>query len=325
MSPIKKVISAHEHLGYGKLSFSNGTKAVYDATGQSLRYEMDVLAEAVSRTAVGVMVYPQMPYVAYSSPAEYAVSTEAINRNFFALVDQWDAGIEKYPFVYLRIKDQPEKNLRLLETHTGHCFGIKLHPDAENADVQDLLSSEILTLAEAFRLPVTAHCSRPGGRFDFLAIRRFLLDAIATRKVRFNVAHGGFFSPQVRETEFPAGVFMDISPLGIIRDQCWLGGLPPGQFPDLLAATLEKHAAAVMYGGDFPYNKQVWEDGSRHGMARTDELTLLSQVLSVLGGEIQERFYYQNACRFLAFQVQEPPVVGEMDHKKNYGTKEILE
>ena len=293
------IISAHEHLGNGRLSYSNGSFAEYNAQHDDLEKDFRLLSRFMGRNVVGTVIYPQFPYRAYSTAQEFAVPAEEINDRFLELVRGWDTDISKYPFAYLRIKDPNSQSRKILEKHRDGIFGIKLHPDAEGANAEELLNSGILDLAQELCLPVTVHCSRPGGMMDFPAVCRTLLDPIGCRNVRLNIAHAGFLHPDAANCQLPDNVFMDISPLGIILDQYRLQGQPEGALRRMLDTTLAAHPNAVMYGADMPYNLQVWEDGSRHGIPRSDELELLRGALTQLPKEQVDAFYYGNACRFL--------------------------
>ena len=293
------ILSVHEHLGNGRLSFSNGTFAPYHAQYWDLEEDFHLLSQFTGRKVSGTVLYPQFPYRAYSSAQEYAVNTEVINDRFLDLIKGWATDISKYPFAYLRIKDPNNQNRKLLEKYHGEIFGIKLHPDAEGANAADLLDSGLLDLAQEFRLPVTIHCSRSGGMLDFPSICRSLLEPISSRNVRFNIAHAGFLHPDAAHCQLPGTVFMDISPLGIILDQHRFQGRSEGAVLRILEAVLDNHPDKVMYGADLPYNQQVWEDGSHHGISRSEELELLNMALSQLPKNRVDAFYHGNACRFL--------------------------
>ena len=293
------ILSAHEHLGNGRLSFSNGTFAQYHAQPRDLEADFHLLSQFTGRKVTGTVLYPQFPYRAYSSAQEYSVNTEVINNNFLDLVRGWTTDIAKYPFAYLRIKDPNIQNRKLLEKYHREIFGIKLHPDAEGANAEDLINSGLLDLAQEFHLPVTIHCSRSGGMLDFPSICHSLLEPISSRNVRFNIAHAGFLHPDAAHCQLPDTVFMDISPLGIIWDQHKYQGRSKDAVLHILEAVLDMHPDKVMYGADLPYNHQVWEDGSHHGISRSEELEILNNTLRQLSKNRVDAFYYGNAYQFL--------------------------
>ena len=295
----RQILTVHEHLGRGTLSFASGTTAEYNSEIPALTRDLELLSVQTGRKVTGAVLYPQMPYLRYSHPGEYDVSTDQINRSFFAMVDRWKAPFAQYPFIYLRVKDPFPVNRGLLERYRGRYWGIKMHLDAECADVGLLLSSDVLTLAQEFHLPITVHGSRAGGMLDFPKIRDSLFEEISRRQIRFNIAHAGFLHPEAAIAQIPDTVYFDLSPLGIIRDQYLLQHQSQAQLFDALLKIFENHPTAVMYGGDYPYNCQVWEDGSRHGLDRKEELTLLQQFLTSVTAEQKDAFYCQNAQAFL--------------------------
>lgn len=295
-----QILTVHEHLGNGKLFFANGTATEYRSDIPALTRDLELLSVQTDRRVTGVVLYPQMPYLHYSRPGEYDIFTDQINRNFFTMVDRWSAPFAKYPFLYLRVKDPIDVNRGLLERYHGRYWGIKLHLDAECADAETLLSSGMLPLAQEFDLPITVHGSRAGGVLDFPKIRDSLFWEISRRQVRFNIAHGGFLHPEVATAQIPDTVYFDLSPLGIIRDQYFLQQKSQAQLCDVLLAVFENHPSSVMYGGDYPYNRQIWEDGSQHGLDRKEELALLQQFLTFVTEEQKDAFYHRNAEAFLA-------------------------
>ena len=295
----KQILTAHEHLGNGTLFFSNGTAAEYNSEIQTLTFDLELLSAQTGRKVTGVVLYPQMPYLRYSRPGDYDVSTDQINRSFFAMVDRWKAPFAKYPFLYLRVKDPLSVNRGLLERYRGRCSGIKLHLDAESADAGLLLSSGVLALAQEFHLPITVHGSRPGGMLDFPKIRDSLFGEISRRQIRLNIAHASFLHPKATTDQIPDTVYFDLSPLGIILDQYLLQNKSQAELFDALFNIFENHPTAVMYGGDYPYNRQVWEDGSCHGLDRKKELTLLQEFLTSVTEEQKDAFYCRNAQAFL--------------------------
>lgn len=294
-----QILTVHEHLGIGGLYFANGTAAEYNSAIPALTKDLELLSAQTGRKVTGVVLYPQFPYRRYSRPGGYDVSTDQINRSFFAMVDRWEAPFVKYPFLYLRVKDPLPVNRELLERYHGRYWGIKLHLDAESADSSFLLSSNVLALAQEFHLPITVHGSRAGGVLDFPKIRDSLFDEICHRQIRFNIAHACFLHPETATAQIPDTVYFDLSPLGIIQDQYLLQHQSQAHFFDTLTKIFENHPTAVMYGGDYPYNHQVWEDGSRHGLDRKEELTLLEQFLTSVSAERKDDFYCRNAQVFL--------------------------
>lgn len=298
----KQILTVHEHLGNGTLFFANGTTAAYISDISDLSQDLELLSTQTGRKVTGAVLYPQIPYLRYSRPEEYNVSTNQINRNFLSVVDRWEAPFGKYPFLYLRVRDPHPVNRELLERYRGRYWGIKLHLDAESANVELLLSSDVLTLAQEFNLPITVHGSRAGGMLDFPKIRDSLFGEISHRKIRFNIAHAGFLHPEVATAQIPDTVYFDLSPLGIIRDQYILQRQSQTQLFYTMLNTIENHPAAVMYGGDYPYNRQIWEDGSRHGLERKEELALLQEILTSVTADIRDAFYCRNAQEFLGLQ-----------------------
>ena len=55
---MRRIFSAHEHLGYGKLSFSNGTAAIYDASPETLKADLRLLGDAVAAALEGKQLQP---------------------------------------------------------------------------------------------------------------------------------------------------------------------------------------------------------------------------------------------------------------------------
>lgn len=53
-----------------------------------------------------------------------------------------------------------------------------------------------------------------------------------------------------------------------------------------------------MYGGDYPYNIQKWEDGSIQGRSRMEDLAVLMQLLDKTGVKVEDIFF-NNISNFL--------------------------
>lgn len=213
-----RIISAHEHLGYARLTFSNGTYAEYNAELGELKKELSDLKNYLGSEKVECIVYPQIPYKQYSALGEYErLSSEMINREFFNMLEGV-SDVVWYPFIYLRVTDSYEINERIINKYADRAYGIKLHPDAVLANAEDVLQSGILKLAEKYQKPITMHCSRPGMGLDLKEIRDKLMDRISCCDIRINLAHVGFLHKYIFEMKLPENIYFDVSPIGIVED-----------------------------------------------------------------------------------------------------------
>lgn len=295
---LKKIVSAHEHLGCSRLYFENGTYAEYDARPVELRNDLFDLINYCAPETLGCIIYPQMPYRQYHFSKEYIEATsEQINDAFFSMID-FDSEIKWYPFLYLRITDDWKTNEAIIKTYGNKAYGIKLHPDAELAASDDFIKSKVFDLAETYNKPVTIHCARPGRGMDLGVIYDNLIDTMAGRSVGINLAHVGFLHRYMLEKEFPDNIYFDLSPIGIVEDNLNHVDVEMDSFDNLITGILRKHGQRLMYGGDFPYNLQKWEDGSIHGRSRTEDLSVLFGLLEKTGVN-PEDIFYNNVCHFI--------------------------
>lgn len=293
------VISAHEHLGVGKLSFSNGTISEYNAFPHDLILEFEHLQDKICCNTLGSILYPQMPYKRYSSLDEYGVSSEHINDSFMGMVQELPPNYSYFPFAYLRCCDTQETNRRLLDKYGTSIFGIKVHPDAELINKRDFLDSGIIELADEKKLPITIHCSRVGGEFDYSSIVEELLPEFSKYNVRVNISHLGFGDKTIFQEKLPENVFVDCSPLGIVLDQFLLLGEDENEFVSGVSDFIKNNYLQVMYGEDFPYNIQKWEDGTIHGRDRMADLDYLFEIILKETPKATEYIFYKNVKRFL--------------------------
>lgn len=296
---IERIFSAHEHLGIGQLSFSNGTVAEYDASPQKLSGALAALQRETGCRELKCILYPQMPYKKYSTPREYMVPTEKINAEFYRQIPELPQEYEYFPFLYLRCRDSRQYNEDLIRKYRSRCFGIKLHPEAELIGTKEFFASEILRLAEEYALPITIHCSRSGGVFDFSSVSRQVFPQLGRKKVRMNLAHLGFFDKAIFEESLPDNVYMDLSPVGVIQDQYLLSGGCREEFVKKFAAYVSQNAESILYGGDFPYNLQKWEDGSVHGTDTITDLKFLLEMVFVGNESLENYVFYKNTMEFV--------------------------
>lgn len=297
---LKNFISVHEHFGYGKLSFRNGTFTEYNATAEGICSELLRLKSFLGTANAGCVLYPQMPYIQYSTKKEYAnLSVEQLNGDFFASLPVENA-VDFYPFIYLRVKDKYAYNKKMVDMYSGKMYGIKLHPDAEQATTKDFIESGILSLAEEYQKPITIHCSRPDREFDLKRISTDLMESFARCTININIAHLGFMSSYMRNSEFPSNIYFDCSPLGIIEDEYSLSNDSKYDFEMYMVELLNKFKKRIMYGGDYPYNFQKWEDGSLHGKDRIIDAKYLLYLLQKSEAKLEDIFYH-NIRNFLYF------------------------
>lgn len=293
-----RIISAHEHLGYARLTFSNGTYAEYDAELEKLIKELSDLKNYFGSEKVECIVYPQIPYKQYSVLKEYErSSSEMINREFFNMLERV-SDVVWYPFIYLRVTDSYEINERIINKYADRAYGIKLHPDADFASAEVVLQSGILNLAEKYQKPITMHCSRPGRGLDLKEISDKLMDKISCCDIRINLAHIGFLHKYIFEVKLPSNIYFDLSPIGIIEDNLNYMDDKFETFKDQMMDILVKYGNRLMYGGDYPYNIQKWEDGSIHGRSRMKDLAVIMQLLDKTGMKAEDIFF-NNICNFL--------------------------
>ena len=296
---VTNVFSAHEHLGFGKLEFENGSHTIYDARGDVLLKSINPLREYLECQKLNCILYPQMPYRKYSKAEEYAIETDVINSNFFEQLNNLPTVYSYYPFVYLRCTDSLTANERIIKEYRERCYGIKIHPDAEMIGTDRIASSGVFELASEYDLPITIHCSRPGGMADYQAIRRDLLDKVVEKGIRFNIAHLGFACHEMLTDTLPEKVFTDLSPMGVILDQYLRSDGTEGAFFSETEAFIHNNSRAVMYGGDFPFDIQKWEDGSIHGNGRMEDIKMLERIISTIDADEKNAIFYDNCFIFL--------------------------
>ena len=295
---LTRIISAHEHLGYSRLYFENGTYTEYNSHPDKLKADLLSLKKYSSTRKIGCIIYPQMPYKQYHFSEDYRyMSSKEINEDFYSMIN-FCSSINWYPFIYLRVTDDWRTNETLIKKYQNKAFGIKLHPDAELAEPEDFIKSKIFDLAEIYNKPITIHCARPGRGMDLGMVYDSLIDNMAVCSIGINLAHIGFLHSYILEKEFPENIYFDLSPFGIIEDNLNYVEVETHSFNNLITRILMKHGQRLMYGEDFPYNLQKWEDGSIHGRSRVDDLKVLLELLNRAGVDPDDIFY-NNASRFL--------------------------
>lgn len=296
---INRIISAHEHLGLGKLYFSNGNVAEYNALPKELEKELKLFQRITQCQEFGSILYPQIPYKKYNLQKKYVITSESINSSFLQMVQKLPKEFNYYPFLYLRCTDSKELNKRLLDRYNIAIYGIKVHPDAELVSTEEFLESGILDLAREYALPITVHCSRPGGKFDFYNIKKNIFPELQYYNINFNIAHMGFGDENIFDYVLPEKVYVDLSPLGIILDQYLLLGGKESRYVSKMICFIEQNPKAVMYGEDFPYNIQKWEDNSIHGKDRIADLKFLEEFIFDEDADLIDSIFYNNVKMFM--------------------------
>lgn len=302
------VISSHEHLGIETLVFDNGFEHTYNQNIGGLFENLNNLDWIVIYRYLATVV-TTMPHYSFSKDIMWKSNITSgygvygfSNKELLASCYEWYVNNPQQiplPFISIDINASLNELRELIKRSIFPVMGFKVHPSARGVSIKELARSDFFRFASEMKLPILLHCARKGMAGDFEDIYLNLLNKAMEYDLTICIAHAGFLDDKIKAIEKIGKIYVGISPWSIITDSVYSN--------DELEFNVEKlenfiniFPDKILYGGDSPFDVQVWSTREKHGRGRNFDFMVLNKVIKKMGIYLARKIFYDNPVGYLA-------------------------
>jgi predicted TIM-barrel fold metal-dependent hydrolase len=178
-------------------------------------------------------------------------------------------------------------------------MGIKLHPSARKINIRDLKNTGFFEFLSRVKLPILLHCSRGNTPGDFSDILSNFISEVVKYDLTISIAHAGFLDKKIKKIKEIKNVYLDISPWSVVIDSVY-GQSGVELCTKKLTDIIKLFPNKILYGGDSPFDAQIWSNGERHGMGRKFDLMILNKAIKEIKKiDLIKDIFYHNPIKYL--------------------------